>query len=283
MVNINNDNPFLIPEGRYRNSDFHSVVPPPSNKSVVLWRYIDLAKLVMMLSNKQLYFARASVFKDRHEGSITEPMWEKLEDQFTKRPELRQTVSIFIKQHMKESAFVSCWCIEPESEAMWKLYCGDNYGVAITVVYRDIEAFFANQGLFITKVKYLNYQVEEFSLDRSFYPLFHKRLAFAHEKEVRIIKWHSEHIPSKRVRDHTPTDEEKKLDEYELKRGKELKGEREKGISLEFDVETLVRNIVVHLYAHEWYFNAVKLVVEKFTPMLKEKVDWSPMRTEPLY
>lgn len=277
MVNMNNDNPFLIPEGRYRHSKFYNVVPPPCDKSVMLWRYMDLAKLVMMLSNKQLHFARADVFKDRHEGSFTTPMWEKLEDQFTKRPELRKTSSTFFKQHMKESAFVSCWCMEPESEAMWKLHCGDNYGVAITVVYQDIEAFFANQGLLITKVKYLNYQVEEFPLDMLFYPLFHKRLAFAHEKEVRIIKWHSEHIPGKRVRGHTPTDREKKLDEYELK------GERGKGISLEFDVERLVRNIVVHPYAHEWYFNTVKLVVEKFTPMLKEKVEWSPMRTEPLY
>ena len=280
---MNDDKPSLIPEGTYRASDFFNVVPPPSNKSVVLWRYIDLAKLVALLNDKKLHFARADVFKDRHEGSFTKPMWEKLEAQFAERPGLRETVSKFFKQHMKESAFVSCWCMEPESEAMWKLYCGDNYGVAITVVYRDIEASFINQGLLMTKVKYLNYQVDEFSLDMAFYPLFHKRLAFAHEKEVRIVKWFSEHIPGKRDRDHTPTEEEKRIDEYELKRGEELKVERGIGILLEFDVGTLIRNIVVHPYAPEWYFNAVKLVVEKFTPVLEEKVEWSSLRTEPLY
>ena len=282
MVNVNNDKPFLIPEGKYEVSDFSKVVPPPSDKSVVLWRYIDLAKLVMLLSNKQLHFARADVFKDRHEGSITKRMWEKLEVQFKDRADLRKTVSRFIRL-VKESAFVSCWCKEPESEAMWKLYCGDNYGVAITVVYRDIEASFINCGLVMAPVQYLDYQVQEFPLDRALYPLFHKRLAFAYEKEVRIIKWCSEHLPGKRVRDHTPTDEEKRADQYELKRGEELKAERGTGISLEFDVEALVRNIVVHPYAHEWYFNSVKLVVEKFTPVLGEKVEWSSLRTEPLY
>ncbi|GAH63262.1 unnamed protein product [marine sediment metagenome] len=85
------------------------------------------------------------------------------------------------------------------------------------------------------------------------------------------------------VTGHPPTEEEKRAHEDELKRGEELKVERGKGISLEFDVETLIRTVVVHPYAHEWYFNAVKLVVEKFTPVLEEKVEWSSMRTEPLY
>lgn len=280
---MNNDKPFPIAEGTYRASDFSNVVPPPSDKSVILWRYIDLAKLVALLNDKKLHFARADVFKDRHEGSFTKPMWEKLEVQFAERPGLRETVSEFFKQHMKESAFVSCWCMEPESEAMWKLYCGDNYGVAITVIYRDIEAFSINQGLLMTKVKYLNYQVDEFPLDMALYPLFHKRLAFAHEKEVRIVKWCSEHIPGTRTRDHAPTEEEKGIDEYELKRGEELKVERGTGVLLEFDAETLIRNIVVHPYAPEWYFKAVKLVVEKFSPVLGEKAAWSSLRTEPLY
>ncbi len=135
----------------------------------------------------------------------------------------------------------------------------------------------------MAQVQYLDYQVQEFPLDRALYPLFHKRIAFAHEGEVRILQWCSEHLPGKRVRDHTPTDEEKRVDEYELKRGEELKVERGTGISLEFDVEALVRNIAVHPYAPEWYFRVIKLIVEKFTPILVEKVKWSSIKTEPYY
>lgn len=272
-----------MPEGKYEFSDFSKVVPPPSNKSVVLWRYLDLAKLVALLSDRKLHLARADVFPDRHEGSITNGMMEALKRQFADRAEPSKQLSEFRKL-MKESIFISCWCKEPESEAMWKLYCRDNYGVAITVVYQDIEVSFVTQnGLYIAPVQYLDYQTQGFPQDNLLYPFFHKRPAFAYEEEVRIAKWCSEHLPGKRVRDHTPTEEEERLDEYELKHGEELKVERGTGILLEFDVETLIRNIVVHPYAPEWYFKAVKLVIEKFTPVLGEKVEWSSLRTEPLY
>ena len=274
---------FLMPEGKCEFSDFSKVVPPPSNKSVVLWRYLDLAKLVALLSDKKLHLARADVFPDQHEGSITNSMMEALKQQFADRAEPSKQLSEFRKL-MKESIFISCWCKEPESEAMWKLYCGDNYGVAITAAYQDIEvSFVAQNRLYIAPVQYLDYQTEGFPQDNLLYPFFHKRRAFAYEEEVRIAKWCSEHLPGKRVRAHTPTEEEERLDEYELKRGEELKAKTETGILLEFDVEALVRNIVVHPYAPEWYFNAVKLVVENFIPALGEKVEWSSMRTEPLY
>lgn len=280
---MNDDKLFLMPEREYGFSDFSKVLPPPSNKSVVLWRYLDLAKLISLLSNKKLHLARADVFPDRHEGSITNSMMEALKRQFANKAELPKQLSGFRKL-MKESIFISCWCKEPESEAMWKLYCGDNYGVAITVVYQDIEVSFVNPNkLHIAPVQYLDYQTQGFPQDNVLYPFFHKRRAFAYEKEVMIAKWCSEHLPGRRTRDHTPTEEEKRIDEYELKRGEELKVERGTGISLEFDVEALVKNIVVHPYAPEWYFNAVKLVVEKFIPVLREKVEWSSMRTEPLY
>ena len=283
MVNVNNDKSFLMPEGKYEVSDFSTVVPPPSDRSIVLWRYLDLAKFIALLNDKKLHFARADVFPDRHEGSITTKMREALKVQFSARADLGKTASRFRKL-VKESTFISCWCMEPESEAMWNLYCGDNYGVAITVVYRDIEASFSNHGLVIAPVKYLNYQMEGFSQGNVLYPFFHKRIAFAHEREVRIVQWHSDQMPvGMPVTGHPPTEEEKRAHEDELKHGEELKAERGTGTSLEFDVEALVRTVVVHPYAPDWYFNVIKLVVERFTPTLVGKVIWASMRTEPLY
>lgn len=284
MVNVNDDKPFLIPEKKGEFSDFSHVVPPPSDKSVVLWRYLDLAELVVLLSDKQLHFARADVFSDRHEGSITNSMMEALKRQLADRAKTFKSISGF-RRLMKESVFISCWCEEPESEAMWKLYCGDNYGVAITVVYQDIEVSFVNRnGLDIAPVQYLDYQVQGFPQDNLLYPFFHKRRAFTHESEVRIVKWCSDQIPvGIIVTGHPPTEEEIRAHQDELKRGEKLKIERGRSISLEFDVETLVRTIVVHPYAPEWYFRVIKLVVEKFTPVLVGRVKWSPMRTEPLY
>jgi hypothetical protein len=124
MVNVQGDKSFLLPEKEGKFSGFSDVVTPPSDKSVVLWRYLDLAKLLALLSDKKLHFARADVFQDRHEGSVTNSMMEALKVQLADRTELSKTLSRFRKL-VKENTFVSCWCIEPESEAMWKLYCGD--------------------------------------------------------------------------------------------------------------------------------------------------------------
>ncbi|OGO61706.1 MAG: hypothetical protein A2Z36_03030 [Chloroflexi bacterium RBG_19FT_COMBO_48_23] len=283
MVNVHSNKSSPMPEKKGGFSKFSNVVPSPSDTSLVLWRYLDLAKLIGLLNDKKLHFARADVFQDRHEGSVTNSMIEALNVQFADRAKLPKTLSRFRKQ-VKENTFISCWCMEPESEAMWKLYCGDNYGVAITVVYRDIETSFINQGLVIAPVRYLNYQTEGFPQDNVLYPFFHKRLAFANEREVRIVKWCSDQMPvGISVIGRPPTEEEIKEHQSEVRRGEALKVERGTGISVEFDVEKLIRTIVVHPYAPEWYFRIVKLVVEKFTPVLTGKVKWSSMRTEPLY
>jgi hypothetical protein len=282
MGNVDNGKLFRIPEKK-ETSDFSNVIPGPSDKSVILWRYIDLAKLIALLNDKKLHFARADVFQDQHEGSITIRMREALKNQFADKVDLVETLSNF-RRLVKESTFISCWCMGPESEAMWKLYSGDNHGVAITVAYQDIEASCSAYRLHIAPVKYIDYQNEGFPQDNVLYPFFHKRQEFAYQKEVRIIKWCSDQMPiGMKVTNHQPTDEEKREHEAELKRGQKLKLERGPGISLEFDVEKLVRDIVVHPYAPEWYFRIVKFAVERFAPIMLGKVRWSSMRTEPLY
>lgn len=283
MVNAHSNKLSPMPKKKGEFSKFSNIVPSPRDKSIVLWRYLDLAKLIGLLNDKKLHLTQADIFQDQHEGSVTNSMIEALKVQFADKAELTKTLSR-IRKLMKESTFISCWCMGPESEAMWKLYCGDNYGVAITAVYRDIETSFINQGLFIAPVKYLDYQIAGFPQDNLLYPFFHKRISFAHEREVRIVKWCSDQMPMGiPVTDHPPTEEERKEHQSEVKRGEAIKIERGISISVEFDVEKLIRTIVVHPYAPEWYFRTVKLVVEKFTPIMRGKVQWSPMRTKPLY
>lgn len=61
---MNNDKSFLMPEGTYKASDLSEILPDPSDKSIILWRYLDLAKLVALLNDKKLHFIRADVFRD---------------------------------------------------------------------------------------------------------------------------------------------------------------------------------------------------------------------------
>lgn len=160
-------NHFSYQKGSYRASDFFNVVPPPSDKSVVLWRYIDLAKLVMLLSDKQLHFARADVFKDRHEGSITNPMSRAQKKQFEGKPFNIQTLSDW-RRNLKECTFISCWRVGDESDAMWQLYCGEEKGVAITAAYKDIEAALPDPSYKMAPVIYIDSLLSKITSRRDF-------------------------------------------------------------------------------------------------------------------
>ncbi len=262
-----------------------SILTAPPDKSVLVRRYIDLARFTALLGDKKLHLARPDTFRDQHEGSITEPMEATLEHQFSDRPGLLATISEYRKK-AKESVFISCWCILPtESEAMWRLYCGDEYGVAIAVEYQRLESVFVGRGRTMAPVTYIDYQRQGFPQGNTMYPFFHKRKAFEHEQEVRLVEWHSDQgLIGMRVDvSDPPTPEEVKEYEAEVRRAPELKKERGTGIFFDFNVDELVKDVIVHPDAPEWYHKVVHEVTQKFAPLLAEKVRWSSMRTTPRF
>ena len=50
----------------------HTSFVPPSDSNVRIWRYIDLPKLVSLLTTKSLWFPAASQLDDPHEGAFGE-------------------------------------------------------------------------------------------------------------------------------------------------------------------------------------------------------------------
>jgi hypothetical protein len=92
----------------------------------------------------------------------------------------------------------------------------------------------------------------------------HKRLAFEHESEVRILKVLLQEIT-------------KEFD------GVEYKGSPPLGLQLDFDCSSLLDGIYVHPYAQEWFEKCVRAVVQRFRPELEPLLRWSCMRTMPLY
>lgn len=279
MPNNELDESLLLPEKRGIGSRFEDVVPGPRDKEAVLWRYLDLAKLIALISERKLYLMCADAFKDKHEGSVTDPMIRTLKEQFLGKSFNIVTLSNFRKK-LKESTFISCWCMGPaESEAMWKLYCGEEHGVAITATYQDIEASLPDSSFKMAPVIYLDYQNEGFPQDNLIYPFFHKRKAFAHEWEVRIVKIKYDQLEGSRVENHLT----KAQYQEEVKLKQLIKVETGMVIPIELDVINTIRDIVVHPDAPDWYFAAVKEVVNKFIPELGQRVVWSTMRSEPLF
>lgn len=93
----------------------------------------------------------------------------------------------------------------------------------------------------------------------------HKRGAFAHEKEVRIVRFFSEDFKN-----------------FELK-DVGVDPSLEPGLKVKWKLEDAVSRIVVSPYCPEWYFDTVKDMVAKFTPSLSDRVRWSALRVDPIF
>src|SRR5450631_1939536 len=46
----------------------HESFPPPPNRQISVWRYMNLSKLVWMLQKKALFFSRSDLMGDPYEG-----------------------------------------------------------------------------------------------------------------------------------------------------------------------------------------------------------------------
>lgn len=134
-------------------------VPRPSD---VLWRYMDLSKLIYLIAKRALYFPSAECFPDNFEGAKgsldRKSKWDDFYLNFFKKavstapgqsPQFNDESYItqeaqrllaelhYMGAQSRKNTYISCWHMSDyESEAMWKLYSKDNTNaVAIQTTY----------------------------------------------------------------------------------------------------------------------------------------------------
>lgn len=242
--------------------------------SAILWRYIDFVKFVSLLSTSAIYMPRVDQLEDPFEGAlgpkdrrevfeISNEICYYLEHQRPdydpdNPPEESPKERAEAKQHVQDEisaarerrkwTFVSCWCeTSHESEAMWKIFCGDPMqGLAIKSRYSKLYRIYDKIDLpkLIGRVSYIDYR-QHFADYRT--ALFRKRVAFEHEKEVRM------------------TVENRKIDAF--------------GISVNIDPSEFIEEIVISPLAPCWYEKLVNDVVKKFGVSIPVKI--SEMTIEP--
>lgn len=245
----------------------------PSPDSI-LWRYMDLAKFISLISREELFFAAASSFEDIFEGAKglerDKYKWDSFYKGFFKQAvatapgrnpinnteeKLTEEANRLLDeienngQKSREYTYISCWHLNCyESEAMWKLYSKDcSNAVAIqTTAKRIYEAIDKDPNISIGKVKYIDFTNRFASING---PFWYKRKSFEYENEVRLIttKIHS----------------------------------NDKGVYIPVNIDTLIEKIYVSPYASEWFFDVVKNVVEKYS--IKAEVTYSMMKAKPFY
>lgn len=239
----------------------HPCFPQPGNTSVRVWRYLDLAKFIWLLENRKLYLSRLDLLNDPHEGT-TPRLLALLRDQQFRDLGAEQLVAQIpnINQQSRKSLYVNCWHLgNTESEAMWRLYCPNDGGVAIQTTYEKLVASVENDRFcYIGAVTYIDYESQGFPLNNFFYPVMHKRASFAHEQEVRLVKT---------------------LSEYWGTPGRESPA----GVTIDWAPEATVEAIYVNPYAPEFYHDVVCSIVRRVAPVLEQQVRWSQMRAAPVY
>jgi hypothetical protein len=263
------------------------LAPFPLGDNVAVWRYSQLWKLLSALQTQKLYLALLDELRikfDPYETSVpasthndplpllagnsaalqlpgpcefaaTRALPERSgEDASTRISRLRRG--------LLRCTHVSCWRWGEESEAMWRLYCPAEEGIAIRTTFAKLRNSVNDPHTCVSAVEYFDYKSGQFLRHRyNSDPAFHKRIAFKHEQEVRVLR-HDDADWSKASKDEA----------FRLRAGHELP----------WNPEAVIDEIIVHPQSASAYCDTVKRAVADVVPALADKVKRSELVTEPV-
>jgi len=163
------------------------------DESIEVWSYMSVEKFALFISRKKLWFTRADLLGDGHEGSLPVSVIDERQQRL-KDPRVKDIIVRGSKAGLKD-AFVSCWSMQaPEALSMWKIYTHNAKGFAVkTTIKRLANCFiskphdlFHHYAARIEKVRYIDFVSHEATAD-TFDRFTHKQKAFSYEKEIRAV------------------------------------------------------------------------------------------------
>ncbi len=157
-----------------------------------LWKYFRMERFISMLESSMIYFASANQFADTFEGAVAVQMNSSPSD--PRYTEMESTERAFFE--LKRLTKISCWHRAAyESDAMWKLYAGENKGIAIcTTPNRMRTAFkpfrlkpeYGHEDLWASPVTYVDLTQIRMKSASMIDRFFFKHRAFEWEQEFRL-------------------------------------------------------------------------------------------------
>lgn len=171
----------------------HHTIRNNLGASLKIWRYMSIEKFALLMSRRELWFSRADLLGDEHEGSLPDSIIDERQQRL-KDHRVKEKVERGSKEGRKHS-YVSCWSMQiPEALSMWKIYTPNATGVSIRTTVGGLSGcfvsrptdFFDRLDARIEKVSYVNF-VSHKSPPDAFDRFTHKQKAYSYEKEVRAI------------------------------------------------------------------------------------------------
>ena len=164
----------------------HARCTTPPDDTVVR-RFVDLSKLLDLLENRELHFARVDRLEDPREGRLTAVEQGRIREVNKNPDDLLRSF-----ENSRLDSYVSCWCAgDFESMAMWKLFGNGGITVALGSTIGALKETLAQaEGpVFISETRYLNLAQRSSSEDNLIGMMVRKSRAYLHESEVRLLIW----------------------------------------------------------------------------------------------
>lgn len=220
---------------------------------------MDFTKFVDLLERRSLFFCRSDRFEDPFEGSVSPLNAPAIRDLL--RPHLVkggrdpaeaekilasfEGASSAFRQKTRQWTLINCWHHnEHESAAMWKLYAKMEDAVAVQTTLGDLKRSFAvgdDSPVYVGDVRYIDYEHQAIPEGNAFLPYLHKRLSFAHEREVRAVMMGKIQFENGQIGDN-----------------------RSAGDSVEIDLEALVQAVYVAPTCSGWFSGLVARIAMKY-------------------
>ena len=251
-------------------------IKPPEDKDA-LWRYMSLEKFVNMLKTKSLFFTRADKFDDPFEGFIPPEIRTSYEKSARRVTPDEDIVKLLMKVNEDSRKYVMCNCWHQnrvESMAMWDKYHMRNSGIAIKTTMHNLKnSLLDSKDVFIGKVEYFYSKNYDFDYKKglqdsgsllnqkwTYFPYFHKRKAFEHEHEVRMIIDIDPFV--REALDQVIPEDLSLLEKYisEI----EFPDICKVGIPLKVNVNELIDKVIISPYCDDWITETVKSVVHQY-------------------
>ena len=249
----------------------HPIFREPNDPNIKIWRYMDFTKFVSLLECRSLYFARADLFEDTFEGSLSRAT-------FTWRAGLYEGLWLDPKEleklskareKLRKQIFLNCWHMNArESAAMWKLYARSNEAVAIQSTYQLLHSCLP-ENTYVGQVQYIDYEEDYLAEDHEFRPYMHKRMSFEHERELRAMIY-------------IPSDDPNRYLSIAVKDREARVGEPvgDVGRAVTVNLNALIERVYVAPTSPTWFNDLVLKVMNKYElnkPLINSALDAKPM------
>jgi len=229
---------------------------------------MDFAKFVSLLDSQSLFFSRSDLLGDSFEFSYPKANY----NAFSGTPQSENNdFFLWVSRIFAKELFVSCWVMnEYESTAMWGLYTKSDEGIAIQTTYGRLRDGLRDcphkNRLDIGMVNYVNYDVDRINDQNILQFIFHKRLQFAHERELRAVIW------------LTSTDAPFIV--YDPETVKEPEN-APTGLAVPIKPQELIEKISISPRAPSWFGQLVESIIKRFginCPVIQSSLADSPLR-----